>query len=355
TQFREIIILSFVFLQGLLFFEFLTGIEVVTDAPDVIYLWPGFVMAAMDVWFHCLVGTNKFSRDCATGGLEQEGIICRRRGTNSDPPFGLIAFDRETADLLDLVRRSSRDGIDRIIAVGLNNVGVTGATLWKLLQAGASDVLAWNSTKNPAAAIAARFQRWQAVEALVNSELVQNSLVGGSRAWVSVLRQVVEIARYTDASMLITGESGTGKELVARLIHTLDARPERERLVTLDCTTVVPQLAGSEFFGHERGAFTSAVAARDGAFALADKGTLFLDEVGELSPSLQAELLRVVQEHTYKRVGGNDWKRTDFRLICATNRDLKAEETRGNFRSDFYHRIAAATMNLPPLRERRED
>jgi len=169
------------------------------------------------------------------------------------------------------------------------------------------------------------------------------------------LRQVVEVARFTDAAILICGESGTGKELVARLIHTLDARPGKRDLVVLDCATIVPELSGSEFFGHERGAFTGAVTARDGAFALADRGTLFLDEVGDLPTGLQAELLRVVQEHTYKRVGGNVWQETDFRLVCATNRDLKELESCGRFRRDFYHRIASWTCRLPPLRERPED
>jgi transcriptional regulator with GAF, ATPase, and Fis domain len=123
----------------------------------------------------------------------------------------------------------------------------------------------------------------------------------------------------------------------------------------LDCTTVSPELAGSEFFGHERGAFTTAVASREGAFALADRGTLFLDEVGELSLALQAELLRVVQERVYKRVGSNTWKQLNFRLICATNRNLLEEEARGAFRRDFYYRIASWTCALPSLGERGED
>jgi transcriptional regulator with GAF, ATPase, and Fis domain len=139
------------------------------------------------------------------------------------------------------------------------------------------------------------------------------------------------------------------------LIHSLDRRADKRELVLVDCTTVVPTLSGSEFFGHEKGAFTGAIAARDGAFEVADNGTLFLDEVGELSPGLQAELLRVIQEGTYKRVGGNTWRRTRFRLVCATNRDLKVEETEGRFRRDFYYRIAAWTCRLPSLRERHED
>ena len=179
--------------------------------------------------------------------------------------------------------------------------------------------------------------------------------MGDSPAWQAVLRDAVEVARFTDAAVLITGESGTGKERVAQLIHELDPRPAKKRLVVLDCSTVVPSLSGSEFFGHEKGAFTGASAARQGAFELADGGTLFLDEVGELSVPLQAELLRVIQEGTFKRVGSNTWRKSAFRLVCATNRDLAAEQADGAFRNDFYYRIAGCTLHLPSLRERTED
>src|SRR5437763_9151048 len=135
----------------------------------------------------------------------------------------------------------------------------------------------------------------------------------------------MEAAFFTDAPVLSTGETGTGKELIARLVHSLDARSKKRDLVVVDCTTIVPTLSGSEFFGHERGAFTGAVSTREGAFALADGGTLFLDEVGELPLTLQPRLLRVLQEHTYKRVGGNLWQEAKFRLVCATNRNLETE------------------------------
>ena len=226
---------------------------------------------------------------------------------------------------------------------------------WRLLHAGASDVFAWEHSRAPAAEVAARLARWEEVDQLAESLLVKNNLVGASAAWKAALRQIVEVSHFSQSAILITGESGTGKELAARLIHTLDPRPHKRDLVTLDCTTVVPELSGSEFFGHERGSYTGAVTTRDGAFALADGGTLFLDEVGELSPRLQSELLRVVQERTYKRVGSNNWQGTNFRLVCATNRDLREEEARGQFRRDFYHRIASWTCHLPPLRERAGD
>jgi transcriptional regulator with GAF, ATPase, and Fis domain len=138
-------------------------------------------------------------------------------------------------------------------------------------------------------------------------------------------------------------------------VHDVGSGEPRGPFVVVDCSTIVPSLSGSELFGHERGAFTGADRARSGAFAAANGGTLFLDEIGELPLPLQAELLRVLQEHTYKAVGGNAWVRTEFRLVSATNRDLETEQRAGRFRSDLYHRIASGVVRMPPLRERTED
>jgi transcriptional regulator with GAF, ATPase, and Fis domain len=229
------------------------------------------------------------------------------------------------------------------------------AGIWNLLRAGASDVFAWDHSQQLAAEIDAKFEHWAIIDEIVQSPLVKRNLAGQSAVWIRTLRQVIEVAKFTDSSVLLTGESGTGKELLAQLVHTLDRRQNKGSLVVCDCTTIVPELSGSEFFGHERGAFTGAVAARNGAFALADGGTLFLDELGELPLTLQAELLRVIQERTYKRVGGNSWHKTNFRLICATNRNLIEEQSRHRFRLDFYYRIATWTCRLPSLEERRED
>jgi transcriptional regulator with GAF, ATPase, and Fis domain len=267
---------------------------------------------------------------------------------------GLLFTSADSQELhAELAARKNLSGPILVIAQRRTDLGVDHP--WQLLQAGASDLLILEECREPVGAIAARLKRIAEIEEIATAPLVRQNLVGESACWRQVVRQVVEVSRFSAASLLITGESGTGKELVARLVHTLDPRAEKGELVILDCTTVSPELAGSEFFGHERGAFTSAVAARDGVFALAHGGSLFLDEVGELPLGLQAELLRAVQERTYKRVGSNKWERTDFRLVCATNRDLKTEETRGNFRLDFYHRIACSRCHLPPLRERRED
>jgi transcriptional regulator with GAF, ATPase, and Fis domain len=273
------------------------------------------------------------------------------------PPIGagLVLFDSMDAQLCETIDRDSRHGFDRVLAVATCSEALSEGAAWRLLDAGAADVFAWDALPDPAATVAARFARYASVETLLQSSVVSDELAGESPAWLSALRQIVEVAAFSDASVLITGESGTGKELVSRLIHALDPRPAKGAFVVLDCTTVSPELAGSEFFGHERGAFTTAVAARDGAFALADRGTLFLDEVGELPLTLQAELLRVIQERVYKRVGSNTWKQVNFRLVCATNRNLLEEEARGAFRRDFYYRIASWSCALPPLSARWED
>ena len=291
-------------------------------------------------------------------------LALRARGLSATPDAtaeamgtgggGVVLFDEVTAELCRFVREHSERAGECVLAIEAPPGGSTQNGWWSVLDAGASDVFAWDRSRS-ATAVAARLARWWRVNEAIALPAVRDRLIGTSGAWRRMLRRVVEIARFTDSPALITGESGTGKELVARLIHELDARPRKRNLVVLDCTTVVPTLSGSEFFGHERGAFTGADSARDGAFALADGGTLFLDEVGELPPGLQAELLRVVQEGTYKRVGSNVWHETNFRLVCATNRNLLEETAQQRFRRDLYFRIAAWRIDLPSLRDRRED
>jgi DNA-binding NtrC family response regulator len=156
------------------------------------------------------------------------------------------------------------------------------------------------------------------------------------------------------ASVLIRGESGTGKELIAEAIHLASPRAKGP-FVRLHCAALAESLLESELFGHERGAFTSAVARREGRFKQADGGTLFLDEIGEVPPGTQVKLLRFLQERTFERVGGNETLKVDVRILTATHRDLQAEIARGAFREDLYYRLNVITVTLPPLRERRGD
>ena len=312
-------------------------------------------MERVSVWVAGLTPDDRVP-DSLVVELERAGLACAEmaEGPSHGGP-GIVCFDRYDPQFLGRVHGWSRGGAERLLAVALREgAGGRGAG-WALLAAGAADVLGPATPERIASAAAARFLRWTAVDRLLDSRLVHRNLVGAGPAWRAALRRVVEIARFSDSAVLLGGESGTGKELVARLIHTLDARPDRRELVIVDCTTVAPELSGSEFFGHERGAYTGATGPRDGAFALADGGTLFLDEIGELPLRLQGELLRVVQEGTYKRLGGDTWQTTRFRLVSATHRNLPDEVAAGRFRGDLYHRLAAWTCVLPPLRERRED
>jgi len=158
----------------------------------------------------------------------------------------------------------------------------------------------------------------------------------------------------SDATLLLEGETGTGKGLLAEALHEAGAR-SRGPFVTVDCGAIPPTLIESELFGHDKGAFTGAVAGRTGAFESAAGGTVFLDEIGELPLELQPRLLRVLEDRVIKRIGGNEPVRLDIRIIAATNRDLRAEINRGRFRSDLYYRLATLHLRIPPLRERRED
>ena len=178
-------------------------------------------------------------------------------------------------------------------------------------------------------------------------------IVGKSRALRETLNQA-EVVAETDATVLLMGETGTGKELIARLIHNRSSRRDRT-FVKLNCAAVPSGLMESELFGHERGAFTGAVATKSGRFELANHGSLFLDEVGDITLDLQPKLLRVLQEKEFERLGSNRTLKVDVRLIAATNRDLSQMVASREFREDLYYRLAVFPIHLPPLRERRED
>jgi len=178
-------------------------------------------------------------------------------------------------------------------------------------------------------------------------------MIGRVPAMVEIYKTIARVAS-APTTILILGESGTGKELIARAIHEHGSR-RRRRFVAIDCSALTDTLLESELFGHLRGSFTGAVADTPGLFAEADGGTIFLDEVGDVSPALQAKLLRVLQEHEVRPVGGTTWRPVDARVIAATNRDLAAAVSAGQFREDLYYRLKVVTIAVPPLRERADD
>ncbi len=178
-------------------------------------------------------------------------------------------------------------------------------------------------------------------------------IIGNSNAMRQVYEQVTQVAR-SNATVLLRGESGTGKEMIARAIHYNSLRSKRP-LVAVNCGALPENLIESELFGHEKGAFTGADKARKGRFELAEGGSLFLDEIGEIPPQTQVKLLRVLQEREFQRVGGSETIKSNIRLIAATNKDLEAAIAEGSFREDIYYRINVFTIFLPPLRERRAD
>ncbi|MEY2396801.1 MAG: formate hydrogenlyase transcriptional activator, partial [Acidobacteriaceae bacterium] len=191
----------------------------------------------------------------------------------------------------------------------------------------------------------------------LREEIIKTSMfeeiVGNSAALQQVLVRVAKVAP-TDSTVLITGETGTGKELIARAIHKTSKRSDRA-FVSVNCAAIPPSLIPSELFGHEKGAFTGATQRRLGRFELAEGGTIFLDEVGELPLETQVALLRVLQEREFERVGGNRSIKANVRVIVATNRDLQACIAAGTFRDDLFYRLNVFPIESPPLRERKED
>jgi len=206
-------------------------------------------------------------------------------------------------------------------------------------------------------------ERLMAQQTLLEKELSRKSggvpapntggIVGQSRALRSVLDKIGIVAK-SHSTLLLRGESATGKELFARATHDLSPRSNKP-FVKLNCAALPETVLESELFGHEKGAFTGAVAQRKGRFEMADGGTLFLDEIGDISPAFQVKLLRVLQEGEFERVGGNKTLKVDVRLVCATNKNLEEAVSKGEFRADLYYRINVVTIRLPALRERRED
>jgi DNA-binding NtrC family response regulator len=196
-------------------------------------------------------------------------------------------------------------------------------------------------------------QRVRSLEQKVGSKDPRDIIIGKSSPMQEVYKLIGRVAN-SDTTVLITGESGTGKELVARTLHRNSMRSD-EPFITVNCAALPETLLESELFGHEKGAFTGAMARRQGRFEQANKGTIFLDEIGEMSPATQKKLLRVLQERSFERVGGNVTVKVDVRVLAATNRDLERAVATGAFREDLYYRLNVINIHMPPLRERRED
>lgn len=191
------------------------------------------------------------------------------------------------------------------------------------------------------------------LRAMLERSQTQQEMVGQSSAMQELFR-LIERAGPSDKAILIQGESGTGKELVARALHRFSTRADKP-MVVINCAALPESLLESELFGHEKGSFTGAIAAKPGLFEVADEGTLFIDEIGELPGSLQAKMLRVLEDGSLRRIGSVKERRVNVRLLAATNRNMAEEVRAGRFREDLYYRINVMSLELPPLRERRED
>src|SRR6202789_3987859 len=242
-------------------------------------------------------------------------------------------------DIRDLVMRLEAEHIHvPIVACGISNDARAAVAS---IHAGAKEYIPLPPDPELIAAVLA---------AVANDS---RDLVYRDEAMAKVIKLAQQIAG-SDASVMITGESGTGKEVLARYVHTRSNRAKRP-FISINCAAIPEHLLESELFGHEKGAFTGADRKRIGKFEQCSGGTLFLDEIGDMPLAVQAKILRVIQEQTFERVGGNETVRTDVRLIAATHRDLKAWSVEGKFRPDLYYRLSVFTIHLPPLRERGDD
>ncbi|HEY4185057.1 MAG TPA: sigma-54 dependent transcriptional regulator [Polyangia bacterium] len=277
----------------------------------------------------------------------------------------VVILDRNLPDLdgMQVLERMKRDGRERgvepLVVMATAYADVASAVA--ALKAGAFDYLAKPLQLPELVATVRKALETSRLRAQVRalsdraSAAVGQFVPGDSAVMRQVLDMVDKVAQSRDTTVLIQGESGTGKELIAELIHGKTPGRQDQSFVAFNCASVPEGLVESELFGHDRGAFTDARALKHGRFEEADGGTLFLDEVAELQPGTQAKLLRVLEETTFRRLGGTRDLNVSIRLIAATNKDLVAEVGRGGFRLDLYHRLDVFQVKLPPLRERRED
>jgi len=286
----------------------------------------------------------------------EDGQLALDRALAERPDLVLVDLKMPKIDGLSVLRRL-KDHYPDLLIVMMTAHGST-STAVEAMKAGAQDYLMKPFDIDELLITVAKAFEVESLREQVDylkGEAQQGSwqLVGNSEEMLAV-KHLVERVAPTPATVLLQGESGTGKELVAQAIHSLSLRVERP-YIRVNCAALTETLLESELFGHEKGAFTGAHARKTGRFELADSGTLFLDEIGELSVSVQAKLLRVLQEMTFERVGGEKTIKVDVRIIAATNRDLHKEVQEGRFREDLYYRLNVFPISIPPLREHRTD
>jgi DNA-binding NtrC family response regulator len=295
-------------------------------------------------------------------GYEVEGFSSPEAAlaTLGQRRFDLLLSDLKMPGMDGLAVLERLRAVDAEIPVVLMTAHATIQTAVAALRLGAFDYVEKPFDNDALTALVARaldHSRLARENRYLRAELGSRHGTAAMVAESEAMRRVLDVVRRaakSDATVLVSGESGTGKELVARAVHVQSDRVGGP-FVAVNCKALAPGVLESELFGHERGAFTGAERARPGLFERAQGGTLFLDEIGETSPDFQAKLLRVLQEKKVTRVGGSEERALDFRVVAATNRDLKREIEAGTFREDLYFRLAVIPIHLPPLRERRED
>ena len=278
-----------------------------------------------------------------------QGVVCN--DASQDPRF-FPGIDEKSGFRTRSILCAPLKQRDRVVGVieGLNTTnphGFTQADLQLLTAFGGLAATAINRTKV--------FARVRNANIAFREELQgRYRLVTGTSAAIQEVLPLAHTVAAANTTVLLLGETGTGKELLARAIHQWSARADHP-FVAVNCVALTPDLLESELFGHEKGAFTGAIAQKKGKFELAEGGTIFLDEIGELAPNLQAKLLRVLQEKEFQRVGGVRDIRADVRILAATNRDLVQAMQNGSFREDLYYRLNVVSITLPSLRDRKED
>jgi Nif-specific regulatory protein len=314
-----------------------------------------------------IVDDEKVQREMLEGFLNKQGYkaIAVEDGARaverfSMGPFDLVLTDFRMAGLdgIQLLKEVKRRNADAVVVI-MTAYGTVGTAV-SAMKEGAYDYLTKPIDLDELLFLIRRVEREvgldrenRQLKEQLREKFKVDFIITVSRQMEEALNLVGRVAP-SQATVLILGESGTGKELFARAIHYSSPRAEK-LLVKVNCAALPENLLESELFGHEKGAFTGAVARRIGRFEQADQGSIFLDEIGDLSPALQAKLLRVLQEKEIERVGSNQTIKIDVRVIAATNRNLEEAIKKGTFREDLYYRLNVVTISLPPLRERKED